>query len=131
MPYGYCILSVKSALFPGKLHAVVLYQTPEGVATVVWNPNPQDPRGVGIPVEDWVEIDVLAVIDPSKLLAAAEEKRITARAQMTFTCALCPASHKDLKDFWEHVAEHNAQAALRRDDEARAAETEARRQANT
>ena len=47
-----------------------------------------------------------------------------------FHCAI-PDCHGLLAsgaNLWEHVAEHNAQAALRRDAEARAAEAAARRQ---
>ena len=31
---------------------------------------------------------------------------------MTFVCALCPASYKDLKNLLEHALEHEAQAGL-------------------
>lgn len=65
VPVGYAILVVKSALFEGVRHAVVFHG--DGYdGEVVHNPNPQDPRGIDIPNEDWLAFKVLALIDPSK-----------------------------------------------------------------
>ena len=52
---------------------------------------------------------------------------------LRFHCAIpgCQGLLASGANLWEHVAEHNAQAALWGDAEARAAETEARRLANT
>ena len=55
------------------------------------------------------------------------------KLKVRFHCAI-PGCHGLLAsgaNLWGHVAEHEAHAALRRDAEARAAETEARRLANT
>lgn len=64
-PYGYAILSVKSAVFPGLTHAVVWDGEGSEWGRIVHNPNPEDPRGVNIPNDDWVGFWVLALLDPS------------------------------------------------------------------
>ncbi len=65
LPKGNFIVSVKSACFPGCTHSVIAREDEEtGVTRIVWNPNPQDPRGVNIPAEEWNLFYVLAVIDP-------------------------------------------------------------------
>ena len=63
-PHGWAILSVKSATFPGSLHSVVWDGERTGWGKIVHNPNPQDPRGIEIPNEDWVGFWVLAPLDP-------------------------------------------------------------------
>jgi hypothetical protein len=69
-PAGYFVLSVNSAVFVGKKHAVVgrggAWTSDTWITEVVHNPNPQDPRGVNIPVEDWIGFSVIALVDPAK-----------------------------------------------------------------
>jgi hypothetical protein len=65
VPVGFAILAVKSALFQGVRHAVVFHGDGYN-GKVVHNPNPDDPRGVNIPNEDWLSFKVLALVDPSK-----------------------------------------------------------------
>lgn len=65
VPDGFAIMSVKSALFAGARHAVVV----EGngwTVKIVHNPNPQDPRGIEIPSEDWFGFSFVALKDPAK-----------------------------------------------------------------
>lgn len=66
LPNGYSILSVKSTLFSGGRHAVVMWSD-EWTVKILHNPNPKDPRGVNIPDTEWLGISVIALIDPSKL----------------------------------------------------------------
>ena len=64
-PYGYYIVSVKSACFEGSLHAVVAERKDwNDYVKIVWNPNPEDKRGCEIPYEEWVFADFLTVLDP-------------------------------------------------------------------
>ena len=59
-PLGYFIITVNSYVFEGGYHSVVGYTDDNGVTRVVYNPNPQDPRGTDIPPEDWRLIYLLA-----------------------------------------------------------------------
>lgn len=72
-PKGYSILSVKSVMLENAYHAVVLYQNRAGVAKVIWNPNPIDPRGCEIPDEDWRLYYVLVSLNPAKLVYNSRE----------------------------------------------------------
>ena len=66
VPKGYSILSVKSAMFKDAMHAVVFHQDEEGSGHIIHNPNPFDPRGIEIPVEDWRFFDVVALRNPAQ-----------------------------------------------------------------
>ena len=66
VPRGYAILSVKSALFEGELHAVV-FKGDGWDGKIVHNPNPEDPRGIDVHVDDWVRFTMLCLLDPSKI----------------------------------------------------------------
>ncbi len=66
-PYGYGILSVRSAVFPGATHSVVWDGEGTGWGKIIHNPNPEDPRGVEIPNKDWVGFWVLALLDPARV----------------------------------------------------------------
>ena len=69
LPEGCFILSVKSVMFPNCTHAVIGKEDKEtGIAEIVWNPNPNDMRGLEIPVEQWGVFYVLAVIKPELLV---------------------------------------------------------------
>lgn len=70
-PVGYSALSVKSALFENGRHAVV-YKGDGWMGEIVHNPNPQDPRGVDIPNEDWIGFWVIGLIDPAGAGTAVE-----------------------------------------------------------
>jgi len=68
LPRGNFIFCVKSALFEGTTHAVIARENPEtGLPEVIWNPNPQDPRGINIDPKQGSHIYLLIVLDPSKL----------------------------------------------------------------
>lgn len=67
LPYGYSILSVRSALFANARHAVV-FQSDGWTGQIIHNPNPEDPRGIEIPNEHWFGVSVVSVIDPSKFI---------------------------------------------------------------
>jgi hypothetical protein len=62
-PRGWCILSVSSALYEGVWHAVVYDGLNDKIAH---NPNPQDPRGIKIPRDDWKRFTAICLLDPAK-----------------------------------------------------------------